>query len=79
MIDLPWDAIAKLVFGLVVVVGGFFGIKQSGKRQARLEAAEERADDAEDLARRRAKADPTPGQLRSAARAELKRRRKLRE
>ncbi len=43
---LPWAAIAKAVVVLLALLGGFYGIKQSGKRQARQKLAEQGVRDA---------------------------------
>lgn len=39
-----WSAIVRVVLGLVAMVGGFFGIRKSGERKARLAQAEKNAE-----------------------------------
>ena len=38
---MPWDSIAKLVGGLVVIVGGFYAIQKSGERKKAKKIAEQ--------------------------------------
>jgi len=49
---LPWDAIAKVLLGVLVLVGGWFGIKGAGTEKERRKRAEEDLDETAKAAKR---------------------------
>ena len=49
---LPWDAIAKVLLGALVLIGGWFGIKGAGKMKERAKRAEEDLDETAAAAKR---------------------------